>query len=148
MKVILLSDVKNVGKKGEVKEVADGYARNFLIKNGKAMIANEKGLETLAKQKEEEQKTFEAAKEDALKLKEIVEKLTLEFPVKVGKEGRTFGSVSTKEITEELQKKHNITVDKKKFIDNGPFREVGTHKVKVELFKGVIAQLNVKLKEQ
>ena len=139
MKVILLNDVKNVGKKGEVKEVADGYARNFLIKNGLAVIANEKGLSDLKKQKEEDQKAYDAA---------AVEQLTLEFAVKVGKEGRTFGSVSTKEITEELQKKHNITVDKKKFIDNGPFREVGMHKVKVELFKGVIAQLNVKLKEK
>ena len=88
------------------------------------------------------------SKKEAEELKKAVEQLTLEFAVKVGKEGRTFGSVSTKEITEELQKKHNITVDKKKFIDNGPFREVGMHKVKVELFKGVIAQLNVKLKEK
>ncbi len=148
MKVILLNDVKNVGKKGEVKEVADGYARNFLIKNGLAVIANEKGLSDLKKQKEEDQKAYDAAKKEAEELKKAVEQLTLEFAVKVGKEGRTFGSVSTKEITEELQKKHNITVDKKKFIDNGPFREVGMHKVKVELFKGVIAQLNVKLKEK
>ncbi len=148
MKVILLSDVKNVGKKGEVKEVADGYARNFLIKNGKAMIANEKGLADLAKQKEEDRKAFEEQKAQAEVLKGKVEQLTLEFPVKVGKEGRTFGSVSTKEITEELQKKYGITVDKKKFIDNGPFREIGAHKVKVELFKGVIAQLNVKLTEK
>ena len=74
-----------------------------------------------------------------------LEKITLQFTVSVGKEGKVFGSVSTKQITEELQKKYKITVDKKKFVDNGPFNELGIHKVKVELYKGVIGEVKINL---
>ena len=148
MKVILLSDVKNVGKKGEIKNVADGYARNYLFKNGLAMIASEKGLDKLAEEKKKEEELFNEQKKEAEVLKEKLEKLVLDFAVKTGKEGKVFGSVSTKEITELLQKQYQITVDKKKFVDTEALKELGTHKVRVELFKGVVAELKVRLTEK
>ena len=104
MKVILLSDVKKVGKKGEVKEVADGYARNYLISRGLAVVASEGANKVLAKQNKEKEKQEQIAKQEAIKLKEELSKLELDFRVKA-KEGRVSGSVSTKEIAEELKKK-------------------------------------------
>lgn len=148
MKVILLSDVKNVGKKGEVKQVADGYGRNYLIKNGLAMIASEKGLAQIAEEKKQEEALFQKQKAEAEELKKKVEAVTLDFKVKTGNEGKVFGSVSTKEIAEALQKQYQISVDKKKFVDTAALKELGMHKVKVELFKGVIAELKIRLSEK
>ena len=147
MKVILLSDVKNVGKKGEVKEVSDGYARNFLIRNRLAVEATKGSLNVLDKQNQaaadlEAQKVAEAKV-----LKEEIEKLTLVFKVKVGKEGRVFGTVSTKQITEELLKRYKIKVEKRKFIDTNNLGTLGYHSVKVELHKGVIATVKVQMIE-
>ncbi len=147
MKVILLSDVKNVGKKGDVKEVSDGYARNFLIRNRLAVEATKGSLNVLDKQNQaaadlEAQKVAEAKV-----LKEEIEKLTLVFKVKVGKEGRVFGTVSTKQITEELLKRYKIKVEKRKFIDTDNLGTLGYHSVKVELHKGVIATVKVQMIE-
>ena len=147
MKVILLSDVKNVGKKGDVKEVSDGYARNFLIRNRLAVEATKGSLNVLDKQNQaaadlEAQKVAEAKV-----LKEEIEKLTLVFKVKVGKEGRVFGTVSTKQITEELLKRYKIKVEKRKFVDTDNLATLGYHSVKVELHKGVIATVKVQMIE-
>ena len=147
MKVILLSDVKNVGKKGEVKEVSDGYARNFLIRNRLAVEATKGSLNVLDKQNQaaadlEAQKVAEAKV-----LKEEIEKLTLVFKVKVGKEGRVFGTVSTKQITEELLKRYKIKVEKRKFVDTDNLATLGYHNVKIELHKGVIATVKVQMIE-
>ncbi len=145
MKVILLSDVKNVGKKGQIATVADGYARNYLIKNKLAAIASSDNIEALEEEKRQEQLNQAELKKKAEELKAEVEKMKLEFAVSVGKEGKVFGSVSTKQICEELAKKYNVIVDKKKFVDTAPLTELGIHKVKAELFKGVIAELTVVL---
>ena len=110
MKVILKQDVKKVGKKGEIVEVSDGYARNFLIARGLAVQSTKKSLEILGEQKKEEA-ALEAQKEaDARKAAAELEKMTLDFHVKSGAEGKVFGSVSTKQIAEELTKK-GYTVD-------------------------------------
>ncbi len=146
MKVILLNDVKKVGKKGEVKEVADGYARNFLIARGLAVVASSGANKVLEKQNEEKAKLDEANRQEALKNKEKLESLELVFKVKANN-GRVSGSVSTKEICEELKKK-GIEIDKHKIIDNAPVTTLGFSHVKVELYKGVIGTIRVKLVEE
>ena len=143
MKVILLSDVKNVGKKGEIKQVADGYGRNYLVKNGLAVEATKKSMEILNKQKADEVAREAEMKKEALELKEKLEKMTITFKVKAGNDGKMFGSISNAKIAETLAKDYDIQVDKRKFVDNGNITELGLHKLRVELFKGVVATLNV-----
>ncbi len=145
MKVILLSDVKNVGKKGEVKQVADGYGRNYLVKNGLAVEATKKSMEILTKQKADEAAREAEMREEAIELKNKLEKMTISFKVKAGNDGRMFGSVSNAKIAETLAKDYQIQVDKRKFVDNGNITELGLHKVRVELFKGVVATLNINI---
>ena len=112
MKVILKQDVKKVGKRGEIVEVSDGYARNFLIARNMAVPTTEKSLEKLAEQKEEERQEEAREKAAAEKTAEELSKMTLTFHVKSGEEGRVFGSVSTKQIVEQLRRQ-NIFLDKK-----------------------------------
>ncbi|MDD8049527.1 MAG: 50S ribosomal protein L9 [Thomasclavelia sp.] len=143
MKVILLEDVKKVGKKGEIVKVADGYGQNYLIKNKLAVLETATGKE-IVKENEEKAKQLDLQhKEEAKKLKEKIEALTLEFKVKTGKEGKTFGSISTKQIVEQLRDKYEIRVDKRKFINAHPIGMLGYTKLEIELYKGVIATINV-----
>ena len=148
MKVILLADVKKVGKKDQTVEVSDGYAVNFLFPRKLAVQVTKKSVEVLADQQEnarqiEAQKCKEA-EELAVKLKDI----TVEFSVKTGKEGKLFGNVSTKQIEEELLKQFKIQIDKKKFIDKGPLNCLGYHHLKIELHKGVVGVINVHVKAE
>lgn len=148
MKVILLADVKKVGKKDQTVEVSDGYAVNFLFPRKLAVQVTKKSVEVLADQQEnarqiEAQKRKEA-EELAVKLKDI----TVEFSVKTGKEGKLFGNVSTKQIEEELLKQFKIQIDKKKFIDKGPLNCLGYHHLKIELHKGVVGVINVHVKAE
>ena len=144
MKVILKQDVKKVGKRGEIVEVSDGYARNFLIARGLAVAETKKSLEILGEEKKieaaEEKKREEAAK----KVAEQLETMTLDFNVRSGVEGKVFGSVFTKQIAAELQKK-GITIDKKKILDTAPIQQLGVTKVRVELHKNVIGTIKVRL---
>ncbi len=144
MKVILKTDVKKVGKKGEIVEVSDGYARNFLINKGLAVQATAKSLEILADQKAQEAEHQQLLKEEALKLKEELKDMVFEFKVKSGKEGRVFGSVSTKQIHEALCAK-GIKIDKRKILDTAPITSLGTTIVKVELYKNVIGEIKCHL---
>ena len=143
MKVILLSDVKNVGKKGEVKEVADGYGRNYLVKNGLAVEATKKSMEILQQQKEDEKANQAQQKKEAEALKERIESEPLVFHAKAGKDGKMFGSISTAKICEEVEKKYGIKLDKRKFVDTDNLVELGRHDVRAELYKGVIATIKV-----
>ena len=146
MKVILLSDVKKVGKKGEVKNVADGYAMNFLIAKGLAVKASNKSEEILQKEKDQEAKENEIKKEEATVIKNKLEAFKLEFKVK-SKDGKVFNSISTKTICEELDK-NGIHVDKRKILDSEPIKALGQTNVKIELYKGVIGIIQVVLKEE
>lgn len=148
MKVILLSDVKKVGKKGDIVNVADGYGQNFLIKNKLAVLATETGKNIVAQDKENQRLQDLENKKKAEELKTVLEALTLEFYLSSGKDGRTFGSVSTKNIVEELSKKHNIKVDKRKFINAHPIQSLGYTQLKIELYKDVIATIKVHLQEK
>lgn len=145
MKVILLSDVKKVGKKGEVKNVADGYAMNFLIARGLAVAASEKSTEILNEQKKQEAILDEEKRQDALALKDKLSKMQFEFKVK-SKDGRMFNSISTKQIEEELAK-NGINIDKRKIIDNEPIKSLGFSNVKIELYKDVIGTIKIEVKE-
>lgn len=148
MKIILLEDVKNVGKKGEIVEVADGYGRNFLVRNKLAVEATAQSKLILEKQKQQkiEQEKEDIKNAEALKLK--LAEITLVFPVKTGDNGKVFGSVSSKQIAEELIKKYKITIDKRKILDEGPFNTLGFYNIKIELHKQVIATIKIQLKEQ
>jgi large subunit ribosomal protein L9 len=148
MKIILIEDVKNVGKKGELKEVADGYARNFLIRNRLAVEATAHSKAILEQQKQDK---IDQEIEDIKKAEVLKEKLTtitLVFPVKTGEGGKVFGSISSKQIAEELVKKHQITIDKRKILDNGPFNDLGYSDIRIELHKKVIGTIKIHLKAQ
>jgi large subunit ribosomal protein L9 len=148
MKIILLEDVKNVGKKGNILEVADGYARNFLIRNKLAVEATTQSKAILEQQKQQkiDQEKEDIKNAEALKLK--LTEITLVFPVKTGENGKVFGSISSKQIGEELLKKHKITIDKRKILDEGPFNTVGFYNVQIELHKQVVAIIKIQLKAQ
>ena len=146
MKVILLNDVKNVGKKGEVKEVSDGYARNFLIRQGLAVVATSASVDVLKGQKAEEAKHQAELKAEAIKTKELIEKTELTFKVNA-KEGRVFNSISTKKIEEALKAK-GIKIDKRKIKDTEPVSSLGYTNIRIELYKDVEAVIKVHLIEE
>lgn len=148
MKVILLSDVKKVGKKDEIVEVADGYARNFLIAKKLAVQATATSRKILDDQNKQAAADEAKAVAEAKLLKEQIEKLKLVFKMKVGKEGKPFGSVSTKQIADELLKKHQIKVEKRKFVDTDNLGSLGYHDVRMELHRGVIATIRVQIIEE
>lgn len=147
MKVILLKDVKNIGKKDAIVEVADGYARNFLIPRKLAVVASETGRDILKQQKRDEALGVEQERQDALALKERLKDITLEFKVKVGTQGQIFGSVSTKQVEETIFKEYGIKVDKRKFKPSGPIAALGTNRIEVTLFPDVIGEIKVRLIE-
>lgn len=148
MKVVLLEDVKSLGKKGDIVEVSEGYARNFIIPKKKGVEANQENLNTLKLQKANEEKIakekFDAAKELEAKLNESSVSLT----IKGGKDGRTFGSVSSKEIEEAIKAQLGLEIDKKKLVIAEPIKTFGNHEVKVKLHKDVTAILKVKVGEE
>jgi large subunit ribosomal protein L9 len=147
MKVIFLKDVKGKGNKGEVKNVSDGYAHNFLIKQGLAVEATSAAMSSLNAQKKKEEKQAEVELDNAKELKDKLEKLTVELLAKSGEGGRLFGSITSKQIAEELQKKHKIKIDKRKIEMDDAIRSLGVTKVPVKLHTEVTATLNVHVKE-
>lgn len=147
MKVILLQDVKKVGRKGEVVEVSDGYASNFLFPRKLAVKKTDKSTEILEQQKEDARLLLEKQKEDALKIKEQLANIVVEFTLK-SNNGKVFGSVSFKQVEEELKAKHNIVIDKRKITTKGPVDQLGYTKLNIELFKGVIGIITVHVKEE
>ena len=145
MKVILIADVAKLGKKGDIKNVADGYARNFLIARGLAVQESEASKKILDKQNDEAKKLDLENREKANELKALLATKTLEFKVKA-KEGKVSGSISTKQIEDTL-KKQGITIDKRKIKDSEPLNSLGTYDVKIELYKDIIGIIKVKLIE-
>ena len=148
MEVILLVDVKKVGKKNQTVKVSDGYANNFLLKQKLAVPVSKKSVEILEEQKETARINEESNKKDAQALAERLKDITLEFTAKVGKDSKLFGSISLKQVEEEMKKQFNITIDKRKFIDKGPLDMLGIYKLRIELYKGVVGEIKVHISER
>ncbi|RKN85987.1 50S ribosomal protein L9 [Paenibacillus ginsengarvi] len=146
MKVIFLKDVKGQGKKGEVKEMAEGYVRNFLLPKGLAAIASDGNVKQLEHQKLSEDKRKEKEKADAQALAEKLKEMVVTIKSKAGEGGRLFGSITSKQIAEELEKK-GIHLDKRKIEMNDVIRSLGTTIVKVKLYPEVTAELRVQVSE-
>ena len=147
MKVILTQDVKALGKKGQIVNVSDGYARNFIFKKNLGLEANGKNLNDLKLQKANAEKMaaqqLAAAKELAAKL----EAASVTLSIKAGANGKTFGSVSSKEIGKAIEDQIGLEIDKKKLVLPEPIKTFGTHEVPVKLHKDVVAKLAVKVTE-
>ncbi len=145
MKVIFIKDLKGQGKKKDIKEVSDGYAMNYLIKNGYAVKYTKTSNEILNNEIQNEKELFELNTKNAKIIKEKLEKEEVTFIVKSGTNNKIFGSISTKQIIDELNKLGYSNIDKRKiFIDN-PITSLGIHIVKIELFKDVIANIKIKV---
>ncbi|MGP4073134.1 50S ribosomal protein L9 [Piscibacillus sp. B03] len=147
MKVIFVKDVKGKGKKGEVKNVSEGYARNYLLKNNLAVEATKGNLKQLEGQKQKEKEKEQEILNDAKKLKDQLEDMTVELTAKSGDGGRLFGSITSKHIADELKKNHNIKIDKRKIELDDPIRNLGFTNVQVKLHPEVTATLRVHVKE-
>ncbi|HEP1529370.1 TPA: 50S ribosomal protein L9 [Streptococcus pyogenes] len=149
MKVIFLADVKGKGKKGEIKEVPTGYAQNFLIKKNLAKEATSQSIgELKGKQKAEEKAQAEIlAEAQAVKAVLDEDKTRVQFQEKVGPDGRTFGSITAKKISEELQKQFGVKVDKRHIVLDHPIRAIGLTEVPVKLHKEVTAEIKLAITE-
>ena len=147
MEVILLKDVKGVGKKGETKTVSDGYGNNFLIKNKFAVRKTEASIAHLEKEKALQAQKEEELRQEALKSKEKLSQITLEFKAKAQGGGNMAGTISTKEVEDRLKKEHGIVIDKRKFVEKYPINAFGYTNLKIELYKGVVAEIRVHVSE-
>lgn len=147
MKVIFIEDVKGKGKKGEVKEIADGYAK-FLLTNKKAVVANNANMATLSGQQKRKEKDRQEELEKAKELAKVLEGLEVKVLVKAGEGGRLFGSVSSKQIVEELRKQHDVKVDKKKIDLPHGIQSLGYTNVKIKLHSDVSGVIKVHVVEK
>ncbi len=143
MKVILLSDIKNVGKKDQVINASDGYARNFLFPKKLAVEANKENMAKLKARENSKQYKKSQDIEQAKKLAEKLSKTMIKIKVKVGESGKIFGGVSSKEIAEILKKEHNIEIDKKKVELKETIKVLGITIVKIKLYEGIYGKLKV-----
>ena len=145
MKVILLQDIKKIGKKDEIINASDGYARNYLLPKNLAVEANETNLANLGakKQQAKEQKDLEI--QEAKKVAEKIKDTILTIKVKAGENGKIFGGVTSKEIAEELEKNYKIAIDKKKINLKETVKNLGTFTVEIKLGDGVVGSLTVKV---
>lgn len=144
MQVIFVKDLKNQGRKGEIKEVKDGYANNFLIKNGYAVKKNDVNMNILNKQKKEEKDLDEYNRKMALDIKSRLEKEVVSFVVKTGSGDKVFGSISVKQIKESLDK-YNLS--KNQIVIDSPLSSLGYHNVRIDLYKDIFAIVRVELKK-
>ena len=144
MKVIFLKDLRGQGKKDEIKEVKDGYAENFLIKNGYAIKYTSKSNEILNKQIEKRNQDEKDLIKECEKIKKELENIDITFKVKTGKDGRVFGSISSKQISDALDKK-GYKIDKKKINITGQINTLGTTIVDINLHSKVVAKVKINL---
>ncbi len=148
MQVILLQDVRGVGKKGQTVDVSDGYGNNFLLPRRLAVLATKRSCEILDNQieakKQEEANKKKEAEELVVRLKDII----LEFQATPGKDGRMFGSISSKQVCEAMKERHGILLDKRKFVEKDTVNVFGITTMKIELYKGVIGTFKVHVSEK
>lgn len=144
MEVIFIKDLKNQGKKGQIKEVKDGYAQNYLIKNGYAVVKTKENLAKLQAEQAKKVASDQENKEQALKLKEQIDKIIIEFKVKTGEADRVFGSISVKQIKDELAKM-NFNIEKSQIELTNPIASLGFHSIQIKLYPGIEATIKVHL---
>ena len=147
MEVILLEDVKSLGKKGQIVKINDGYARNFVLPKKLGLEATPKNLNDLKLKKANEDKIAKEKLEAAKEFAKVLEESSVVVKIKSGEGGRTFGSVSSKEIAQEAKKQLDFDIDKKKIVLDEPIRTLGTHVIQIKLHKDVTAKMNVKVQE-
>ena len=145
MKVILLEDVKSLGKKGEIVNVNDGYARNFILPKKLGLEATSKNLNDLKLQKQNDEKVAQEKLDAAKALAEEIKEKSITVKIQAGVEGRVFGSISSKEIALEAKKQLNMDIDKEKIIIPDAIKSLGTYNVNIKLHKDVMATLAVKV---
>ena len=143
MKVILKADIKGVGKKDEVINASDGYVRNFLFPKNLAVEANAENMAKLQAKQDSNAFKKSQEKEEAQKLAEKMNKISLRIQVKAGENGKIFGGVSAKDIADAFEKQHNIKIDKKKVDLKETIKTLGVHTVSIKLFEGVIGKIKV-----
>ena len=148
MKVILLKDVKGTGKKGEVKEVSDGYARNFLLPKKVAVIADNTAMKELNEKNKSIENKAQKEYEAAVELGKKMEEMNIVIYSKAGDGGRLFGSITSKDIAEQLKKQHEIVVDKRKVLLNDPIRTLGSTIVEIQIHQKVVTKIWVDVREK
>ena len=148
MKVILTQDVKSLGKKDTVVNVNDGYARNYLFKNNLAVEANPTTMSQLNNKLDSNKFKKDTEKARAEELAKTIGNIVLEFAIKTGENGKTFGSVTSKDISDKLLEQEKIEVDKKKILLSEPIKMVGKRIVDIKLYEGVIGKINVVVKQE
>lgn len=148
MKVIFLQDVKGKGKKGEIKNVSDGFAKNFLLPQKMAVEATAANLNAAKGKQESIQYHKDMEEENAKKLAEKIAQISLNISAKVGENGKLFGSVTSKELSEILKKEHGFDIDKRKFVLPDGIKSEGAYTVDIKLHPGIVAKLKVTVKAQ
>lgn len=143
MIVILIKDVKGVGKSGEVVKVSDGYARNMLLPRGLATEATEGNVRNLEKQKAIQEENRQKELAEARELADRIGKLAVTIATKSGEGGRLFGSITSKDIADALAEQHKITIDKRKFVLENPIKHTGDFELDIKIYPEVIAKLKV-----
>ena len=143
MKVILKADIKGVGKKDEVINASDGYARNFLFPKNLAVEANKENMSKLKAKQDSAKYQKNQEKEEAMKIADKLSKILLKIKVKAGENGKIFGGVSSKDIAQELSKQYGIEVDKKKIDLKETIKTLGVHNIEIKLFEGVVGKLRI-----
>ena len=143
MKVLFREDVKGQGKKGDIKEVSDGYARNFLLPKGLAVIADAKAVNEIKNKEESEKHKLAAEKENAAKLSEKLAGVTLKIAATAGPDGKLYGSITPANIAEELKNKNSIEIDKRKIVMDENIKSFGTYTLEVKIYPEITAQLTV-----
>lgn len=142
MEVIFIKDLKNQGKKGQIKNVKDGYAENFLIKQGYAVMKTKENLAKLQAEQRSKAAADAESKKQATALKAELDKLVIDFKVKTGDGDKVFGSISVKQIKDELQK-NNFKIDKSQIEILSPIASLGFHNVDIKLYPGITATIKV-----
>ena len=143
MKVILTQDIKGIGKKDEIINANDGYARNFLFPKKMAVEVNAQNMSLLQGRKDSANYKKEQKKENAINIKDKLSKIMLTIKVKAGENGKIFGSITSKEISTELKNQYKIEIDKKKIILKEPIKELGTVNIEIKIYEGITAALKV-----
>lgn len=143
MKVLLLQDVKGQGKKDQIVDVSDGYARNFLFPKKLAVVADNKALNEVKNKEASKQYKIETEKANARAIADKLAQVTVKFTVNAGTDGRLYGSITSKDIAEALEKQHKITIDKRKIVMPDPIKAYGTYNFDVRLYTEIVGKIKV-----